>query len=209
MADRGLLIVLSGPSGAGKGTVRSVLQKLRPEIGYGVSVTTRPKRAGEADGVSYHFVAREEFERRIANQEFVEWAEVYGHLYGTPRQPMEDWLAAGHDAIVEKDIQGAMALREHYPDAVYVFILPPSLDELHKRIARRGTESPEARQERLANAGEELGYVDRYDYAIVNDDLDEAARRLEAIIVAEKCRVQRQDCALSRCAQEGRGHGGG
>lgn len=209
MADRGLLIVLSGPSGAGKGAVRSLLQQSRSEIGYGVSVTTRPKRAGEADGVSYHFVTREEFERRVANQEFVEWAEVYGHLYGTPRQPIEDWLAAGQDAIVEKDIQGALALKEHYPDAVYVFILPPSLDELRRRIACRGTESPEARQQRLESASEELGYVDRYDYAIVNDDLDEAARRLEAIIVAEKCRVQRQNRALQRCAQEGRGHGGG
>lgn len=208
MAQRGLLIVLSGPSGAGKGAIRSMLQQVRPEIRYGVSVTTRPKRAGELDGVNYHFVAREDFERLVANGEFIEWAEVYGHLYGTPRQPMEGWLDAGHDTIVEKDIQGALALKERYPDAVYVFILPPSLEELRNRIVLRGTESSEARQQRLASASDELGYVDRYDYAIVNDDLAEAARRLEAIIVAEKCRVRRQHCAVPRYA-EGRGHGGG
>lgn len=188
----GLFVVLSGPSGAGKGAVRARLLERYPNIRYGVSATTRPKRPGEEEGVSYFFLTPEEFQRDVAAGRFVEWAEVYGNFYGTPREPMESWLAEGIDVIVEKDIQGALALKKVYPDAVYVFILPPSFEELRERISRRGTETPEALARRLASAGEELSYVDRYDYAIINDDLDQAVDRLAAILIAEKCRVRRQ-----------------
>jgi len=199
---KGLLIVISGPAGVGKGAVRARLKERRPDLLYGVSATTRPKRPGEVDGVSYHFLDREEFLRRVAAGEFVEWAEVHGNLYGTPRHPLEDWLAAGRDVIVEKDIQGAATLRKLYPDAVYVFLLPPSLETLRERMCRRGADSPAAMERRLVAAPGELAQVVHYDYAIVNDDLDAAVSRLEAVIVAEKCRVARQP-ELARWAAPG------
>lgn len=191
MADKGLLIVLSGPSGAGKGAVRQGLLERDPAIKYGVSLTTRPPRPGEIDGVSYHFVSKAEFQHQVKTGGLVEWAEVYGNHYGTPRVATEELLAAGSDVILEKDIQGAMVLKRQYPDAVFVFILPPSLAELNQRIHRRGTESLEARRQRLANVSMELTYLDRYDYVVVNDSLPEAVDRLAAIITAEKCRVSR------------------
>lgn len=189
---KGLLLVLSGPSGVGKGTVRSRLIERCPGLRYGVSVTTRPWREGEIEGVSYFFLPRDEFRRRAGRGEFVEWAEVHGNLYGTPRRPMEDWLAEGDDVIVEKDIQGAFALKRAYPDAIYVFLLPPSMGALRERMARRGTEPPDVAARRLAAATFELQQVCTYDYAVMNDQLDEAARKLEAILTAEKCRVSRQ-----------------
>jgi len=187
----GLLVVLSAPSGAGKGAIRAAVQRRLPGLRYGVSVTTRQPRPGEQDGVHYEFVDQETFERRVRAGEFLEWADVYGNRYGTPRQPMEDWLRQGIDVIVEKDVQGARTLMELLPDAVFVFILPPSLAELRRRITRRGTESPEARQQRLRSAREELHAVDRYDYCIINDDVERAADLLCAVICAEKQRVER------------------
>ena len=187
----GLLVVLSAPSGAGKGAVRAAVQRRRPELRYGVSVTTRPARPGEQHGVHYEFVDEATFERRVRAGEFLEWATVYGHRYGTPRQPLEDWLREGYDVIVEKDVQGARTLMELLPDAVYVFILPPSLEELRRRMIGRGTESPEARRQRLRSAREELHAVDRYDYCIVNDDVERAADLLCAVIDAEKAKVER------------------
>lgn len=191
MTMPGLLIVLSAPSGAGKGTVRAALQKLMPNLRYGVSVTTRPPRPGELHGVHYEFVDEATFRARVEAGAFVEWAYVYDNWYGTPREPMESWLASGYDVVVEKDIQGARTLMKRYPDAAFVFVLPPSLAELRRRITSRGTESPEARQQRLRSAREELTAVDDYDYCIVNDDAEKAARRLCAIIKAEKLRVKR------------------
>lgn len=201
----GLLVVLSGPSGSGKGTLRRMVQELVPDLEYGVSATTRPPRPGERDGVDYHFLTREEFLRRVDAGDFVEWADVYGHLYGTPRQPMESLVAAGRVVIVEKDVQGARTLMERYPDAVFVFVLPPSLDELERRIVRRGTEPPEVRARRLESAREELAYVDRYDYCIVNEDGNprSAAERLRCIITAERCRVRRYVAAGRRFWLEG------
>ncbi|HEY8448929.1 MAG TPA: guanylate kinase [Bacillota bacterium] len=187
----GLLIVLSAPSGAGKGAVRAALQKRMPELRYGVSVTTRPPRPGERDGTDYRFVDEASFHQLVAAGALVEWACVYDHYYGTPREPMESWLEQGIDVIVEKDIQGAKTLMERYPDAVFIFILPPSLEELRRRMLRRGTESPAARNQRLRSAREELTAVDDYDYCVVNENVDEAARCVQAIITAEKCRVER------------------
>lgn len=190
-AAGGLLVVLSGPSGTGKGSIRRGLRKIRPDIIYGVSVTTRKPRAGEVDGESYFFVDEEEFFRKVRAGELVEWAKVYDNYYGTPREPMESQLAAGQDIILEKDIQGALALKERYPEAVYVFILPPSFEELRRRVERRGTESAEERVRRMASASWELRHIGRYDYVIVNDNLEKAVRQLVAVIEAEKCRVGR------------------
>lgn len=192
MVQRGIMVVLSGPSGAGKGAVRARLRERHPEVRYGVSATTRHPRMGEVEGQSYHFLSRQDFEDRIALGDFVEWAEVYGNLYGTPRQPAESWLVAGHDVVVEKDIQGALKLKEVYPDAVFVFILPPSMEALRQRIEQRGSETPESRDRRLACAAGEMAYIGRYDYAVINDQLDAAVDKLEAIMTAEKCRVGRQ-----------------
>ncbi|HLS88765.1 MAG TPA: guanylate kinase [Sphingobacteriaceae bacterium] len=187
----GLLIVLSAPSGAGKGSVRRELAKLEPDLIYGVSVTTRPPRPGERDGQHYFFTDEEDFRARAARGELVEWSEVYGHLYGTPREPMETYIREGRDVIVEKDVQGARKIMALYPKAVTIFILPPSLEELRRRIESRGTESPEAQRQRLRSAGEELVWVKDYQYCIVNDDVAVAAADVAAIIRAERCRVQR------------------
>jgi len=201
-AKIGLLVVISGPSGAGKGSVRKALKSYKPDVVYGVSCTTRDPRPGEVCGKHYHFVSHAEFQRLRESGELVEWAEVYGNHYGTPREPMESQLRAGTDVIVEKDPQGAMALRERYPEAVYVFVLPPSMQELRNRIRNRGTESESALANRLHSAGHELGYVRRYDYLIVNDEVEEAGRLLAAIIDAEKCRVSRQEQLLSHVVED-------
>lgn len=187
----GVLVVLSAPSGAGKGTLRQSLARRRPDLLYGVSVTSRAPRPGEVDGRHYFFTDRESFQQMIAAGRLVEWAEVYGNLYGTPREPMETWLRQGRDVIIEKDVQGARTLMERYPDAVYVFILPPSLKELRRRIEGRGTEAPEVVQQRLRSATEELSRVDDYDYVIVNDDIEAATDKLWAVITAERARVER------------------
>ncbi len=195
--EPGSTLALVGPSGAGKGSVRRKLQQ-RGVLVYAVSCTTRSPRPGEQEGKHYHFLSEEEFDRLVRGGELVEWAEVYGNYYGTPREPMESLLAAGTDVIVEKDPQGAMTLQERYPDAVYVFILPPSLEELRNRIQQRGTESSTARAQRLASANNEMGFAQQYDYLVVNDDVDEAAHRLRAIITAEKCRVCRSEHILKQ-----------
>lgn len=188
---RGLLIVFSAPSGAGKGSVRAAVMRRLPQLRYGVSVTTRKPRPGEQQGIHYDFIDEETFRNRVEAGDFLEWAHVYGHYYGTPRQPLFDWLQAGIDVIVEKDVQGAKALMELCPDAVYIFILPPSLSELRRRMVNRGTEALAARRQRLRSAREELFTVDRYDYCVVNHEIEQAAEQVCAIITAEKCRVDR------------------
>jgi len=200
----GLMIVLSAPSGAGKGAIRRRLQERLPHLRYAVSVTTRPMRPGEIDGINYHFVTPEEFHARVEAGYFVEWAKVYGNYYGTPREPMETWLREGHDVICEKDVQGALKLMDIYPEAVYIFTMPPSLEELRRRIERRGTESPEARAQRLASADCEMACVDRYDYVVVNDDLERAVDDIIAIIRAEKLRSCRQRHLVDQVRSGGR-----
>lgn len=193
MAGQGLLLVISGPSGAGKGTVCRALMARHPEVVYSVSATTRKPRPGEIDGVHYFFVDREKFEAMIAADELLEWAMVYenGNYYGTPRQAVLDNLAAGKDVILEIDVQGALQIREKFTDAVFIFILPPSMEELKNRITGRGTETAESISKRLACAETELHYVQKYDYCVINDVVEKAVEKLEAIIIAEKCRVQR------------------
>ncbi|BAD40324.1 guanylate kinase [Symbiobacterium thermophilum] len=193
---KGLLIVVTGPSAVGKGTICRALLAETPGIRFSVSCTTRPKRPGEVDGVEYYFISKEEFERRIAAGEFLEWAEVYGNYYGTPRGYVEEVTAQGQDVILDIDRVGARAVREQYPDAVSVFVIPPSMEALRQRIAARGTESPEAVARRLAEAPEWIREGLTYDYVIVNDDLARAVAELRAIIMAEKARTVRNGAAL-------------
>lgn len=194
MKRRGLLVVLSGPSGAGKGTLRPGLLEAVPELRFLPSATTRAPRAGEEDGVNYFFWDRPRFQQAIEAGELLEWAEYVDNLYGTPRPPVEEALAAGHDVLLEKDMQGALQIRRQYPDGIFLFILPPSVAELRRRLLKRGTENSEVQLQRVEKAIRELESLPDYpyEYAVVNDDVDTAVDKLRAIILAERCKVSRQ-----------------
>lgn len=193
MKGKGFLIVLSGPSGAGKNTLIDHVLPRIPNLKYSVSATTRPPRPGEVHGVDYFFVSDQEFDRMIANHEFLEWAEFVGNRYGTPKAFVENEIQQGHTVIMDVDIQGALQIRRRMPDAVLVFLLPPTLDELRRRLNKRGKDALEAIVKRLEHSAKELEYIVDYDYYIINDDLDKAAERLAVIINAERCRVARAD----------------
>ena len=184
----GKLFILSGPSGAGKGTICKALLA-ETDLELSVSMTTRNPRAGETDGESYYFVSKDEFLRKIEASGFLEYAEVYGNFYGTPKQPVIDKLSAGTDVVLEIDMQGALKVKENYPDGVFIFILPPSMSELRKRLTGRGTETAEAIEMRLGETLKELSYIDKYDYCVVNGQLEEAVARVKAIVTAEHSRV--------------------
>ena len=170
--------MISGPSGAGKGTLVTRVRERRSNLGLTVSATTRAPRKGEVDGVNYFFLTREEFDRRVANGEFVEWAEVHGNCYGTLVSEVQSKLASGASLILEIDVQGALQVKERFPEAVLIFIKPPSLEVLRERLVGRGTETPETIELRMANAADELALADRYDDVVVNDDLDRATAEL-------------------------------
>ncbi|MGI6677504.1 MAG: guanylate kinase [Dehalobacterium sp.] len=191
LKETGLLIVISGPSGVGKGTVCSFLRLKHPEIAFSISATTRPKRSGEVDGVNYFFISREEFMARREKGDFLEWAEVYGNYYGTPRSAVEACLAQGKDVFLEIDIQGALKVKEIFPEGIFIFLLPPSKEELEKRIKGRATDSPETIRYRLSCVDGELAAITEYQYAIINGEVEKAAAEIKAIISAEKCRVSR------------------
>lgn len=198
MTYPGLLVVLTGPSAVGKGAICRALLQQWPQARFSVSLTTRPARPGEVDGVEYFFVSHDEFRRRVEAGELLEFAEVYGQYYGTPRSYVEEMIARGEDVILDIDIIGARQVREHFPQGVFVFVIPPSVEELKKRIEKRGTESEVAIRRRLAEVPEWLNQGLTYDYTVVNDDLTEAIEELKAIIIAERCRVSRRGGALIR-----------
>ena len=185
----GKLFVLSGPSGAGKGTICKRLLEETEDLSVSVSMTTRQPRTGEIDGVSYFFTDVETFENHIAGDELLEFAKVYGNYYGTPKRAVLEKLARGTDVILEIDMQGALKVKENYPDGVFIFILPPSMSELRKRLTGRGTESAEAIELRLGETFKELSYIEKYDYCVVNGVLEEAVARVKAIVIAEHSKV--------------------
>lgn len=192
MDETGLLIVLSGPSGVGKGTIcDQLLQNAGNQIKYSISMTTRPPRAGETDGVDYHFVSREKFCKMIEEDELLEWAEVYGNFYGTPEATVDAFLAGGKDVLLEIDIQGALQVKEKRPEGVFIFLLPPSLKELQSRIKKRGTESEIDLDKRIRAAREEIRTALAYDYVLVNQDVDHSVEMIQSIVNAEKSRVNR------------------
>ncbi|MFR9192145.1 MAG: guanylate kinase [Anaerovoracaceae bacterium] len=187
--NTGKLFVLSGPSGAGKGTICKRLLEETDKLDLSVSMTTRKPRVGETEGVSYFFTEKEVFQEHIKKGNLLEYAEVYGNYYGTPKTPVLDKLSRGIDVILEIDMQGALKVKENYPDGVFIFILPPSMTELRKRLTGRGTETAEAIELRLGEALKELSYIDKYDYCVVNGVLEEAVARVKAIVVAEHSKV--------------------
>jgi len=189
---KGLLLVISGPAGVGKGTINISLISRNSDIRMSVSATTRPPRPGEIDGVHYFFKTEEEFQKMIESGAFLEYMHVFNtHFYGTPKSFVEQELDEGRSVILEIDVQGAMRVKAAYPDAVLIFIAPPSMSELKSRLIHRGTESSEAIERRFETAYHEMELVDRYDYVVVNDILDLAIARTEDIIVAERCKVSR------------------
>lgn len=204
MAKQGILIVLSGPSGAGKGTICQELLRSYPELNYSISATTRIARVGEKNGVNYWFVSQVEFQKMIKNDELLEWAEVYGNFYGTPCHHIAKLLNSGKDVVLEIDTQGATQIKKKFPQGVCIYIAPPSLDELAKRIQKRGTESLENIKTRLSSANIELKYVHNYDYVVVNDKVQSATEKIVAIIIAEKCQVIRNITTIENILSNGK-----
>lgn len=186
----GLLMVVSAPSGAGKTSICREFLRIFPDVRFSVSCTTRPPRPGEVDGRDYLFISKEEFRARIARGEFVEWVENYGELYGTAKTTMDAFLTQGRDLILDIEPRGARAIREHYPHAAFIFILPPSLAELKSRLANRG-ESPAVVERRLRTSLDEIREALWYDYIVFNERLAEAVDRFRAVYIAEKCRRNR------------------
>ena len=189
--NKGVLIVISGPSGAGKGTICKALLEKHKDIHLSVSATTRNPRQGEVHGINYYFLNKDEFLKKVEEDDFLEWAEVYGNCYGTPKSNVQELLDSGKDVILEIDIQGALKVKEKATDGVFIFILPPSMEELKQRIIKRGSETPESLMTRFKSAYKEINYVSKYNYAVVNDNVEDAVKKIEAILLAEKCRVDR------------------
>jgi len=192
MKRKGLLLVVSGPSGVGKGTICKALMKLREDIRLSISMTTRAPRMGEEDGINYFFTDRDAFIRLIQRGELLEYAKVYDNYYGTPKAFVMEQLEQGVDVLLEIDIQGALKVKEQYPEGVFVFILPPTMDELKNRIVGRGTESAEAIDKRFTAAYNEIDLMENYNYYIFNDRVDLATARLISIIEAERLRIRPQ-----------------
>ena len=188
---KGLLLVVSGPSGAGKGTICKALLNKNDQIKLSVSATTRKPRNGEVHGVNYFFIEKEEFTKMIENGEFLEYAQIYDNFYGTPKAAIIECLEKGQDVILEIEMQGARQIKEVYPEGVFIFVLPPSLEELKSRIVGRGTETQEEIEKRFSCAFEEINQIFNYDYFIVNEDIEKSVSDVEAIICAEKNKVTR------------------
>ena len=189
MKNKGLLLVVSAPSGCGKGTILGEILK-DDSFYYSISATTRAPREGEQDGVYYHFITKEEFEQRIAQGGMLEYAQYCGNYYGTPKKEVEQMRDAGRDVILEIEVEGAMKVRALCPDAVFLFIAPPSVEELRRRLNKRGTEAAEVIEERVSQAARELSYANRYDYIIVNGELEKAIQDFRTVVRAEKLRTK-------------------
>ncbi len=198
MRPNPLLIVLSGPSGVGKDATLKRMKELGYPFHFVVTVTTRPKRPGEVEGVDYHFISMEEFQRMLESGELLEHANVYGNYYGVPKQDVREALARGEDVLLRIDVQGAATIKKVVPDGVFIFLAPPSMEELIRRLRRRKTESPERLERRIRIAREEMKALPNYDYVVINRDgrLDETVKQIAAIITAEKCRVHRRRIEL-------------
>ncbi len=189
--DKGLLFVISGPSGAGKGTICKQLVKAI-NITMSVSETTRAPREGEIHGKNYFFVSKEAFQKKKKENGYLEYAEVYGNFYGTPKEFIMEKIGSGHDVVLEIDFQGALQVKEKFPDGIFIFILPPSMKELKKRIVNRGSESEKSCKERFNNALKEISYIDKYDYCVINDEVTNAVRKVRTIIEAEHYKVTKE-----------------
>ena len=196
MQKKGRLIVISGPSGAGKSTVVFKAIEGRDDMCFSTSVTSRKPRPGEVDGREYFFIDRERFLEMIENDELLEHAEYVGNFYGTPRRFVEDKLAAGVNVFLDIEVQGARQVSRRMPEAIKIFLIPPTLEELRKRLIKRGTDSPEVIEGRLERAREEYAEADFYDYIIINDKVENAAEELHAILLAERCRFSERRCKL-------------
>ena len=195
---KGLLILISGPSGTGKGTVCDLLRQKHPEISYSISATTRQPRPGEQDGVNYYFYTKEKFQEMIDQGQLLEWAEVYGNFYGTPKQKVLDRLEAGEDILLEIDTQGALNVMKVMPEGLFVFLLPPSLEELAARLKGRGTETEESLHRRLGAAVDEIKLATKYRYVVVNDKVEDAQETIAKIIEAEHHRSDLNESLLAK-----------
>lgn len=189
ISHKGKIFILSGPSGVGKGTLVENLKLTLDRIVESVSATTRQPRPGETHGVDYFFLSHAEFEDGIKATEFLEWAKYNSNYYGTPLQPVQESQAQGDDVLLEIEVQGALQVKKHHPEAILIFVLPPSMQELDRRLRGRGTETEEKIAARIETAHFEIAHAHHYDYVIVNDDLMAAVERLRAIFLAERCRV--------------------
>lgn len=200
--QKGILFILSGPSGVGKGTVRQRLFEQETHLKYSVSATTRDKRPGEEHGVDYFYKSREAFEHMIAQQELLEYAKYVNNYYGTPRDYVEAQLEAGNDVFLEIEVQGAMQVKENFPEGVFIFLFPPSLDELKNRIVNRGTETNDLVLNRLKEAKKEISMMSEYDYVVVNDDVDHAVAKVQAIIMSEHCKRERIETQYKKIMED-------
>lgn len=188
---KGILFVLSGPSGVGKGTVRKALFKKDTSLKYSISMTTRAMRPGEKEGIDYFYRSKETFESMIKQDQLLEYAEYVGNYYGTPRQYVTEQLERGNDVFLEIEVQGALQVKENFPEGVFIFLSPPSLDELKNRIVSRGTETESLVINRLNAAKEEIDMMDAYDYVVVNDHVAHAVEHVQAIVISEHCKRER------------------
>ena len=202
MNDKGLLLVISGPSGVGKGTICREYIKNHDDCALSVSATTRSPREGEIHGESYFFMAHDEFRKKIDEGGFLEHAVFCENYYGTPKDAVMRMLESGKNVILEIEVQGALQVRSHYPEAVFIFVIPPSLDELEERLRGRGTETDEVIAKRLDRAKAEFKYIDKYNYVLVNDTVAAATERLQAIITAEKCVMSRNYKSINEKLKE-------
>lgn len=202
MKKKGLLVVVSGPSGAGKGTICKNFIELNKEMLLSISSTTRNPRENEIDGVNYNFITKQDFEDLIGTDSLLEYVHVFGNYYGTPKKWVLECIEKGKDVLLEIEIVGAMKVKEKYPDAILVFVLPPSLKELKNRIITRGTETIEQIENRMARAMQEIKTIEKYDYFIFNDNLTRAVDDLEAIISAEKNKVNRYSQEIVKIYEE-------